>query len=208
MPPHTHSGFFSGKLSPPLLYPPSSSPSCRAPPSSAQLAVLATAAANSLEPDLHSGAGERQREGGGTRRPPKSKLGGEDWAEGPPGARLGPAGGGEGQGEGVGGGSRGQRSGPDIDSSIAPSLGSCPSPHFPPPIARSSIFFRPLILTPGVVLLPRLRIIASSHPPTQELSPPAPGSGGCFARAGFSRGSLGWGAVSKGFRSRKDAYHP
>lgn len=103
--PHPHSGFFSVKLPPPLLYPPSSSPSCRAPQSSAQLALLATAAANSLEPDLHSGAGERRREGGGTRRPPKSKLGGEDWAEGPPGARLGPARG----GEGGGGGGRAQR---------------------------------------------------------------------------------------------------
>lgn len=115
---------------------------------------------------------------------------------------------GEGKGEGVGGGRRGQRSGPDTASSIASFLGSCPSPHFPPLIAPSSIFFRPLILTLGVVLLPRLRIIASSHPPIQELSPPAPGSGDCFAWAGFSRGSLGWGAVSKGFRSRRDACHP
>ena len=139
--PHPHSGFFSVKMPPPLLYPPSSSPSCRAPQSSAQLALLATAAANSLEPDLHCGAGERRREGGGTRRPPKSKLGGEDWAEGPPRARLGPASG-EGKGEG-GAGAEDSGAGRTL---TAPSL----PPSVPARVPTS--------------LLPSLRAASSSDP--------------------------------------------
>ncbi|XP_073901994.1 SH3 and cysteine-rich domain-containing protein 2 isoform X4 [Castor canadensis] len=67
----------------------------------------------------------------------------------------------------MGGGRRGRRSRPDTDSSVAPALGSSPHPHFPPPPAASSILFRPSVLTPGVVPLPRLRVIAFSTPSTQ-----------------------------------------
>lgn len=66
----------------------------------------------------------------------------------------------------MGGGRRGRRSRPDSDSSIAPRLCTSAHPYFPPPPAERSILCRPLVLTPRVVPLPRLGVIASLSPAT------------------------------------------
>lgn len=65
------------------------------------------------------------------------------------------------------GGRRGRRSRPDSDSSVALSLCSSAHPHFPPPRAERSILCRPLVLTPRVVPLPWLLVIAALSPATQ-----------------------------------------
>lgn len=104
----------------------------------------------------------------------------------------------------MGGGRRGQRSRPGTDSSVAPSLGSSPRPHFPPPLAPSSILCRPSILIPWVVPLPPLRVITLPHWPTRELYPPAPGSEGLLCLGwGFSWGSLG-GSLQRGLRGSRE----
>lgn len=100
----------------------------------------------------------------------------------------------------MGGGRSGRRCPPDTDSSVAPSLGSSPHPHFPPALAQSSILCRPSVLTPGVVPLLLLRVISFPHLPTRELSLLAPGSEGLLCLAGVSPG-VHWGQSSeKGFR--------
>lgn len=101
----------------------------------------------------------------------------------------------------MGGGRRGRRSRPDTDCSSAPSLSTSPRPHFPPPLAPSSILCRPSVLLPGVVRLQRLPVITPLHRPTRELSPPAPGSGGSlFSWGGFFLGFTGGQCLEKGLR--------
>lgn len=94
-------GFFNVARPPPRLSLPGPAPSCRALPGPAPAPA---AVANSGGADLHRGAGARRRAGGGTTRPPKSKLGARTGRRGP-GVRAGARGGGWGAGsEGGGGG--------------------------------------------------------------------------------------------------------
>lgn len=100
----------------------------------------------------------------------------------------------------MGGGRRGQRRLPDTDSSIASSLSSVPRPHFPPSLARSSVFCRPSVLTPRVVPLPPLRAITTPRRSNPELSPVAHGSEGLICLGGFLQGFAGEQSAEKGFR--------
>lgn len=145
---------------------------------------------------MHSGAGEPPGKGEGPgdllNQSWEARTG---WRGGRvPGWSLG------GREKEMGGGRRGQRSRPDTDSSVAPSLGSAPRPHFSPPRAPSSILRRPSVLTPGVVPLLRPRVITSPHCSTWELSPPAPGSGASLCRGGFLLGFIGGQSLEKGVR--------
>lgn len=111
------------------------------------------------------------------------------------GRRGSPAGAGGGRGRGGGGGA-------DVEDSeacrtlTAPSLPPSAHPRVPTSLLPS-LGAASLVLTSGVVLLPRLRVITSSHPRTRELSPPAPGSGGGGALPGRVFPGVRWGAVSR-----------
>lgn len=184
----THSGFFIVKLPPPLHLS-SLSPSCRAPIGSAHIAP----------PPPQQPIAEKliciaaRGSSGGKGEGPGDLLN-QSWEartgrRGPPGARLGPAG--EGEREEDGGQAQRTAETAGHGQLVCSLPRSSPRPHFPPPLARSSILYRPLVLTPGVVPPPPLRIIPIPHRPYPELSPPALGSEGLLCLGGFLLGFIG-----------------
>lgn len=100
----------------------------------------------------------------------------------------------------MGGGRRGQRSRPDTDSSVSPSFGSFLHPHFPPPLAASSILCRPSVLAAGVVPLPQLGVIASPSPAAPETLSARARGWGLLCLGGFFLRFIGGQSREKGFR--------
>lgn len=108
----------------------------------------------------------------------------------------------------MGGGRRGWRGWPDPDSSPAPSLGSSPRPHFPPPLTPSSILCGPSVLTPRAVPLPSLGVVTTFPGHPGNFLRPRTGVRGCFVWARFSRGSLGGSLRGRAAGSQRDARTP